>query len=360
MAGESSEFRRASERMRRAHLAELDKLGRSIRENQARFQWISAAISLVTILLGLLASSWMRGVVVDPLRRITATLTRLARGERGVSIPDRDRGDEVGAIAQAAQVFAERNRETAAMLDEIRELADRHERTIVDLEASNRELDNFAHIASHDLKAPLRAMALLTEWIEEDGGDQLSGPVREHLVTLRNRVARMARLLEDLLAYSKAGRSELDEEVVDVETAVHDAIEMASVPTGFDVRIAGESAELWTARVAFVQVVQNLVSNAARHHDRESGQIMVEIRAAGEAVEVAVTDDGPGIAPKYHQRIFEPFETLRRRDVAESSGVGLALVKRLLERCGASISVESDGGRGATFRVRWPLHRVAQ
>lgn len=227
------------------------------------------------------------------------------------------------------------------------------ERT-AELQRSNRELDNFAYVASHDLKAPLRAIEHLSEWIENDAGDLLPPVSREHLAKLRGRVHRMERLLDDLLAFSRAGRVEHAPERVTTGELVESVFELLAPPPEFRLITATSLPTLTTQRVPFETVLRNLIGNAIKHHDRQDGCIQVSAQDLGNFVEFSIADDGPGIAPGFHARIFELFQTLKPRDQVEGSGMGLAIVKKTVESMGGSINVDSAAGAGAVFRFTWP------
>jgi PAS domain S-box-containing protein len=227
------------------------------------------------------------------------------------------------------------------------------ERT-AELERSNRELNQFAYVASHDLKAPLRAIDNLANWISEDAARILPPRSAEHLLKLRGRVKRMEKLLDDLLAYSRAGRTRPPVEPVDLNLLVQDIVGVLAPPSGFIVTVEPPALELRTPRVSLELVLRNLIGNAIKHHDQQSGQIHIYAVAQGDWVEFTVRDDGPGIEPQYHERIFEMYQTLRPRDQTEGSGMGLTIVKKLIESYGGTITVTSTPGQGATFRFTWP------
>lgn len=236
---------------------------------------------------------------------------------------------------------------------ERRQLQDELARRAADLERSNRDLDEFAYVASHDLKAPLRDIDTLAGWIDEDAGASLADGTRRHLQTLRDRIGRMERLLDDLLEYSRAGRVRHEPEQLDVRRLVEDAIALAALPAELTVHVTGDAPPIRAARVPLELVLRNLLANAAKHHDRPDGRVDVSIEADGEVLRIAVADDGPGIAPEYHERIFAMFQTLKPRDEVEGSGMGLAVVRKMAEAHGGRVRVES-AGRGATFTVTWP------
>jgi PAS domain S-box-containing protein len=222
-----------------------------------------------------------------------------------------------------------------------------------ELERSNRELDRFAYSASHDLRAPLRAIDQMAHWLIEDYSAQLPEEARRDLNLMQQRVQRMDRLLEDLLQYSRAGRADGKTGRVASRGLVAEVVDLLAPPEGFTVSI-GEMPDLCTQRAPLEQVLRNLIGNAIKHHDRRDGRVEVWGREDGDGFEFSVRDDGPGIAAKYHDQVFQMFTTLKSRDVVEGSGMGLPLVKKILESRGGSIRLESEEGRGATFRFTWP------
>lgn len=229
-------------------------------------------------------------------------------------------------------------------------------RTMAELKRSNADLEHFAFAASHDLKSPLRAIDSLSQWLDEDLRDRLDPEHAGHLRLLRQRAQRMGRLLDDLLEYARAGRAG-NAEQVDVYQLVAQARELLSPPEGMRVEIE-EPLPVVTAPVAPLrQVFVNLLGNAIKHHDRATGRVVVSARREDEWVEFTVADDGPGVPPEYREKVFEMFQTLRPRDEVEGSGMGLALVRRIVESAGGSVVLEGAGKRGAVVRFRWP-HRM--
>jgi signal transduction histidine kinase len=223
------------------------------------------------------------------------------------------------------------------------------------LERRNQELDQFAYVASHDLRSPLRGIDLLATWIAEDAGDALPPNCHEHIERLRGRVGRMERLLDDLLSYSRADRQQSAPEEVDTARLVATVAELLMPPPGFQIVLEGEMPVLVTEPVPLEVVIRNLLDNAIKHHHRaQEGVVRISAQDQGEFVYFCIADNGPGIAPQFHDRIFHVFQTLKPRDQVEGSGMGLAVVRKLLESRGGSIRVESDEGQGAAFYVIWP------
>lgn len=217
----------------------------------------------------------------------------------------------------------------------------------------NQELDQFAYVASHDLKAPLRAIANLSEWLEEDLKERLPEDGKHLMHLLRGRVHRMEALLNGLLEYSRVGRTQLTPEEVDVTELLTEIIHSLNPSSNFILKIDPEMPTLFTNRIPLRQVFANLINNAIKHHDQPQGHIHISAQDLGNAYEFAVSDDGPGIDPKYHQKVFTIFQTLEARDTKESTGVGLSIVKKIVESQGGVIMLESEAGKGATFRFTW-------
>ena len=218
------------------------------------------------------------------------------------------------------------------------------------------ELEQFAYVTSHDLKAPLRGIANLATWLEEDLGGKLTKVTREQLGLLRDRVQRMNALIEGLLEYSRIGRAAHTMVSVDTGELLAEVIDSLAPPDGFVVDVAANMPMLYTDRLHLYQVFSNLIGNGIKHGKGEQGRIGLTVRKLGEYYEFTVSDDGPGIAAEYHDKVFMMFQTLAVHDYGSNTGIGLALVKKLVQEHGGSITLESEEGHGATFRFSWPGH----
>jgi signal transduction histidine kinase len=216
------------------------------------------------------------------------------------------------------------------------------------------ELEQFAYVTSHDLKAPLRGIANLATWLEEDLREKLTDSTREQLELLRDRVQRMNALIEGLLEYSRIGKTAQSMVSVDTGDLLAEVIDSLSPPDGFIVDVAANMPTLYTDRLHLYQVFSNLIGNSIKHHQDEQGHTAVTVQERGEYYEFTVADDGPGIAPQYHEKIFMVFQTLTVNDYGSNTGIGLALVKKIVQEHGGSITLESKEGCGATFRFSWP------
>jgi len=225
-------------------------------------------------------------------------------------------------------------------------------RQAAELARSNAELDEFARVVSHDLKAPLRGISSLAAWIVEDCKDLLRFESREHLALLGERAKRMSRLIDGVLSYSRVGRTRSAFARVDSRAIVEEIVDSLGPPRGVSVRIEGSIPVVRYDRTQLTQVLQNLIQNGIQHLGRQSGEIVVSCQEGDEEIEFSVRDDGVGIAESHFHRIFQMFYVVD--PAAETTGVGLAIVRKIVEMHGGSVSVVSSLGRGATFRFSIP------
>lgn len=224
-----------------------------------------------------------------------------------------------------------------------------------DLERRNQELDQFAYVASHDLKAPLRAIANLSAWIEEDLTQLLDDQHRSQMHLLRERVKRLEGLIDGLHQYATAGRRAGTVETFALSDLVQEIVAEQDLDRRFTLDASGEALTVTTDRVRLWQVLSNLIANAIRHHHAPPGTLTVRWAREIDHLTITVADDGPGIDPIHHERIFTIFHTLAPKDRAPGLGLGLALVRKIVGDRGGEVSVTSSLGAGARFRFTWPL-----
>ena len=288
----------------------------------------------------------------------------------GDPIVDRN-GKKIGAIAamrditerrQAEIALARLNSELEKLNNElenrVKQRTNQLERvnalllaTTATLEKRNEELDRFAYVTSHDLKAPLRAIANLSEWIEEDLEDKLDDDTRHNMNLLRGRVYRLENLINGLLDYSRVGRLNTELQTVNVTEMLAEIIDLQDIPSSCKIIIDRNMPTFMTQIIPLQQIFRNLIGNAIEHG--ESSQITISVRELAEYYEFAVSDNGKGIDPQYHKRIFDIFQTLESRDAKESTGIGLAIVKKAVENQGGEVSLESVANQGCTFKFTW-------
>ncbi len=219
---------------------------------------------------------------------------------------------------------------------------------------SNKDLEQFAYVASHDLKAPLRAIELLVQWIVEGLAGYDVNSVQENLALLGKRTTRLNRLLDDLLAYSRAGRKVGAHRPADTHALVLDVVQMLNPPPTISISIEGQLPKFKTHPTPLEQVFRNLISNAVKHHPGPEGRIVVSCKEDGDRYVYAIEDDGEGIPQQYAERVFEMFQTLKPRDQVEGSGMGLAIVNRIVQWQGGRVWFEpAPSGRGTVFKFQW-------
>ena len=225
---------------------------------------------------------------------------------------------------------------------------------IEDLQAANEELRNFAYVVSHDLKAPLRGIGSLADWLTSDYSDRLDEQGREYLGLMKNRASRMDALIDGILEYSRVGRVKETQVAVDLNALVADTVQMLAPPPEVSVIVEGTLPTVLGERTRLQQLFQNLVSNAIKHRDKPEGRIVIASADAGDFWQLSVADNGPGIDPRHHERVFQLFQVLTPRDQKESTGVGLALVKKIVELYGGRVWIDSRSGEGSTFFFTLP------
>jgi light-regulated signal transduction histidine kinase (bacteriophytochrome) len=218
----------------------------------------------------------------------------------------------------------------------------------------NQELDEFAYIVSHDLQAPLRGIANLTEWLKQDLGDQLPVENQQQVELIQSRVARMNALIHGLLEYARVDKAEIDTIPVNLSQLLAEVVDLLMPPPSYQVQFAADLPTIVTPALHLRQVLANLIGNAIKYHDRPDGQIEIRVTEQDTAWQFTVIDDGPGILPQHHHQIFGIFQTLAGSDAVKSTGIGLAIVKKIVESQGGTIRVESEIGQGSVFSFTWP------
>src|SRR5262252_443768 len=223
---------------------------------------------------------------------------------------------------------------------------------------SNKDLEQFAYVASHDLKAPLRAIELLVQWITEGLNGYDTNNVQENLGLLAKRTQRLNRLLDDLLAYSRAGRKVGAHRMTDTHALVLDVMQLLNPPPTITISIEGQLPRFGTHPAPLEQVLRNLIGNAIKHHPGPQGRIVISCQDQGDHYVYAIEDDGEGIPAQYAERVFEMFQTLKSRDQVEGSGMGLAIVSRIVQWQRGRVWFEpAPGGRGTVFKFQWKKHQ---
>lgn len=257
--------------------------------------------------------------------------------------PVRDGDGNVVAASKVMHDITDRRRSEAQLRQAYAELAE-----------VNAELDAFVQTASHDLRAPLLGISSVVGWILADDAS-VSRTTRARLQLVAGRADRLARLLDDLRDYVRAGKlSEPSGPLLAADALVADVAAALHVPPGFAVVRDPSLAGFQVHRVPLERVLHNLVANGIKHHDRATGTVGVSARALGPWIHFSVVDDGPGIPEEYGELVFGMFQALKPRDQVEGSGMGLAMVRKIVGRFGGGCGLERNAGRGAHFWFDWP------
>ena len=263
----------------------------------------------------------------------------------------RKNGDKVWVLVNGSPLYNSNNE----VIGLIATFIDINERKIAEnkMIAKNKELDEFAYIVSHDLKAPLRAINNLSEWIEDDLGDNLPPDTKQNVELMRGRVRRMEMLINGILEYSRIGRNKTRVERIEIKDFLKDVVDLLSPPNTFTIDIQAKVQPFYAEKIKLQQVFSNLVGNAVKHHDSAEGRITIHAKETGDFCEFIVEDNGPGIEPQYHEKVFAIFQTLKPKDTVESTGIGLTIVKKIIEENGGAIRLESEFGKGSKFIFTW-------
>jgi len=249
-----------------------------------------------------------------------------------------------------------RNDELTRLSTALNTMSGRLSKNINELEKRNIELDKFAYVVSHDLKAPVRGIYNAIKWIEEDLGEELSPQMKQYLSIIPQKTKRMEDLINGLLDYARAREKSIPEKT-DVNKLMEDIVETI-VPRYFKVEMHSLPV-FYTERLKLEQVFTNLISNSVKYTSHKNGLIIISCNELPGFYEFSVMDNGMGIEPEYHEKIFELFQTLREKNEKESTGIGLAIIKKILDDQHCTIKVNSNMGKGAEFIFIWPLTKIS-
>lgn len=308
------------------------------------------ALAAAALLIGI----WISQQLARPLSRVEAAARKLAAGdlatraEPGGSREVRRLATEFNAMAGALQ------KETDELLALQRQLEDRVAARTIQLELRNRDLDEFAHVVSHDLKAPLRGIRLYAQLVEEKLGPQAPAEVVQNLGLLKDRIQRVSLMIDGILTYSRVGRVNEPWAKIEASKLVADTWSLLAPPKHLRLAMPRALPTLLGPPTQVQQVFQNLLSNAIKYHDKPSGVVTVRSTRRRGKFEFSVEDDGPGIPPERHSAIFEMFNA-RDRNRPDSTGVGLPTAKRIIEAHGGTLRLESRVGKGSKFIFTWPV-----
>jgi light-regulated signal transduction histidine kinase (bacteriophytochrome) len=300
----------------------------------------------------------------ESLEQVSAEFEALASGAK-ITANDllcvRKDGQVRSVSINAGKVMIDQTEYLMAIFRDITERKQAEQRQaqlLEQLEKTNQELKDFAYVVSHDLKAPLRGIKTLAEWISTDYADKLDDNGKEQMNLLASRVDRMHNLIDGILQYSRVGRVEEEKVVVNLNELAAEAIDMVAPPENITITIENELPTVECEQTRIMQVFQNLLSNAVKYMDKPKGQIKVDCVEEDGFWKFSVADNGRGIEEKHYEKIFQLFQTLSPRDKFESTGIGLTVTKKIVELYNGKIWVESEPGQGSTFFFTLPKQDI--
>lgn len=312
-----------------------DRRSKILAESVKSTRQISFYLTILSFVLGISIVSFLAYRISTRINKMVNLADDIASGNYKVHIEETGE-DELGKLSKSLNHMAN-------VLSE----------NITQLKRKNEELDQFAHIVSHDLKSPLRGIGNVITWIEEDHNAEVSPKVSEYLQLIKGRVTRAENLIQGILSYARIGKEELENEMIDAKELLQEVIESIDQKPGINIEISSTLPILYTKKIPLFQVLINLVGNAVKYHDKDQGKVKIYHSEKPAHYEFFIEDNGPGISNKYHEKIFVIFQTLKERDNFESTGVGLAIVKKILQARGETIHLSSEEGKGSVFSFTW-------
>ena len=308
-------------------------LNRTVNETRQ----LSFGLTMLSLVIALVVVSFLVQKISRRIAAMTQMANAIAAGNYNANIKDTG-NDELSSLGYS-----------------LNHMADELSKNISLLKRSNEELDQFAHIVSHDMKSPLRGISNVVSWIEEDHKQELSPKVDQYLHIIRERIVRGENLIEGILSYARVGKEELEKETIDLNQLVGEIVENFSADRNIKVEVATLPI-VYSEKFLLFQLFSNLIGNAIKYNDKEMGVVKVYCEEHLTEYEFFVEDNGMGIAAPYHKKIFTIFQTLSDKDTSTSTGVGLAIVKKILDGKKKAIQLRSEPGKGSVFSFTWPKY----
>lgn len=273
-------------------------------------------------------------IYVTVFPSVTKNIRGAINGSQGI-VYDVTAKKELVALREAEETLENMNKDLATAIRE--------------LQRTNKELQEFAHIAAHDLKTPLRAIGTLADWILTDYGDKFDEQGKEQVKLLVGKARQMSALVDDVLQYSRLGQDDHKRQPVELNEILSEIIAGIAPPENIEITVGNNLPTIMCEETQVFQIFQNLLTNAVKYMDKPEGRIEVGYTEEGNLWRFSVADNGPGIDEKYFEKIFKIFQTLSPRDGVDSTGIGLSIVRKIAELNGGSAWVESEIGKGSTF-----------
>lgn len=322
--------------MKFADFNEMEYAIRNVRSNNLKqsirnTHVFSLTFFILSIIVGISTTFYIVSLISKRIKQMVSLADNIAKGDF-ITVND-ERDDELTALSSSL------NRMSISL-----------HKNISELESRNEELDKFAYVVSHDLKAPIRGIHNVLQWIEEDLSKELSPEMNKYLNIITGRAKRMENLINGLLEYARI-REKTIPEYIDVTKLVSEIVGDI-VPRNFKVEM-NNLPVIFGERLKIEQVFTNLISNAVKYTLQDEGKIIISAKEFNDHYTFSVKDNGIGIEPEFHKKIFDIFQTLREKGEKESTGIGLAIIKKIIEEQKGKISVHSDLGKGSEFVFTW-------
>jgi len=295
---------------------------------------ISLSLTIFSLLIAAVTGFYVIRTITSRISKMVNLSERISRGEF-IVLGD-DKSDELSRLVKS-----------------LNQMSKTLEANFKELKKTNNELDEFAYVVSHDLKAPLRGIANIISWIEEDHEGDLTADIEQKLELIKGRTVRLENMINGLLEYARVGKVTIGPEQVNLHMLLEDLKEVL-VPRSVTWVVHCPIAFIYAEKLHLEQVFSNLVGNAVKHNKSLTPIISISCQELADHYKFTISDNGPGIEPEYHEKIFMIFQTLQERDAFESTGVGLAIVKKIMDDNKSTIHVRSELGKGTTFTFTWP------
>lgn len=323
---------------------------------------ITLIIFLNAIIISFIFAFFAARMISEPIKNLQNNIDHMRHSNLHIPFNNTllTTAGEVGDLARSFSELINNLRATTVWRDELLQEIERRKQfeeslkaTALRLQKTNKDLDQFAYMASHDLRSPLRGIESLVNWIQEDYYHLLPEDAKHYFDLIKKRAERLEFLINGILEYSRAGRMETQSTAIDVSDLIFELIDTIDNPRHVKFSLDTPLPILMTNKTALTQVFLNLLSNAVKYNNKQEGQVNIGCTQEGNFYQFYVADNGPGIAPEFYDKIFEIFQTLQARDTIEGSGIGLAIVKKIVEDRGGKVWVESEVGKGSTFYFTW-------
>ncbi len=318
----------------------LEAIHRSYQNHEEQFGMLQRAMSISS--QELFEANKRLQEEAEEQKKVIASLTEATKALQSIPFKNdsgNTKGKELTGVELATLI------EKQAF--QISEIEKQREILLKTLEKSNQDLNDYAHVVSHDLKSPLRSMNALITWLKEDYESVLDQEAQKSFDMLLKKVDKMDHLINGILKYASVDRVEHKVQDIDLNDIVRDIIDIIHVPGHIQISIETELPIICCNKFRLQQLFQNLLNNALKYNDKEKGWIKIGCEEKEKFWQFYIADNGPGISKKYHEKIFKIFQTLDNKK--ESTGVGLSIVKKIVDLCGGKIWIESQEGLGTTF-----------